>query len=174
LVDAAHAACLELGFAQVRVADIAARAGVTPAAVYNHFADKGELLFEAGRRALEDLTAGAVGSLAEVRTAREIAAGYLAPELAAQRRLLLEVHSASERDDDLRAVLADWHRHSADQLLPLLAVDADDPTTILKTFYLLLLGLCHLEQLDALDAPAAAVTARVGEVVDLLFGGGRS
>jgi AcrR family transcriptional regulator len=171
LVDAAYAACLELGYDQVRVADVAARADVTAAAVYNHFAGKAELLFEAGRRALEELTAGAVGGLDEVRTAREIAAGYLAPKLAAERRLLLEIHSASERDPDLRAVLAEWHRQSARQLRPLLHDDDErDPVTTIKTFYLLLLGLCHVEQLEALRAPTRAVTREVGDLVDALFG----
>ena len=171
LVAAAHAACLDVGFDAVTLADIAARAGVTAAAVYNHFADKDELLFEAGRRALEDLTAGAVGRLDAVRSAREIAAGYLAPELSAQRRLLLQIHQASERDPALRAVLAAWHRSSAEQLRPLVRArqGGDDAVTILKAFYLLLLGLCHLEQLDALDAPADRVTARVGAAVDALF-----
>lgn len=171
LIDAAHAACLEVGFDQVTLADIATRAGVTPAAVYNHFTDKGQLLFEAVLRALEDLTAGAVGSLSEVRTASEIAAGYLAPGLAAQRRLLLQIHHASDRDEELRSVLADWHQRSADQLRPLVPADVDDPVTVLKTFYLVLLGLCHLEQLSALEAPADQLTTRVGAIVDLLFGG---
>jgi AcrR family transcriptional regulator len=169
LVDAALAACLDVGFDRVTLADVAARADVTPAAVYNHFTDKGELLYEAGRRSLEDLTAGAVGSLAEVRTAREIAAGYLAPELSSQRRLLLQIHQASEHDADLRAVLADWHRKSAERLRPLIAADAPDPVTVLKTFYLLLLGLCHLEHLEALDAPPDQLTDQVGDLVDELF-----
>ena len=155
------------------MAAIAARAEVTPAAVYNHFADKGHLLFEAGRRALEDLTAGAVGSLAEVRTAREIAAGYLAPELSAQRRLLLQLHAAGERDPELRAILADGPRRSVEQLRPLLAGDVADAEALvaLKAFYLLLLGLCHLEQLSALEAPASSLTTRVGDLVDQLLGG---
>ena len=169
LVEAAHAACLDVGFDAVTLADIATRADVTPAAVYNHFADKGELLFEAGRRALEDLTAGAVGSLAAVRTAREIAEGYLAPELSAQRRLLLQIHQASERDEGLRSVLAEWHRRSTDDLRPLLADDERDPVVVFKAFYLVLLGCCHLEQLEALDAPPARLSTRVGELVDVLF-----
>ena len=171
LVGAAHAACLDVGLDAVTLADIASRAGVTPAAVYNHFTDKGELLFEAGRRALEELTAGAVGSLDEVRSAREIAAGYLAPELSSQRRLLLQLHQASERDADLRAVLASWHRSSSEQLRPLVREVAvgDDAVTVLKAFYLLLLGLCHLEQLEALSAPSDRVTARIGDAVDALF-----
>jgi AcrR family transcriptional regulator len=173
LVEAAHAACLDVGLDAVTLADICGRAGVTPAAVYNHFEGKGELLFEAGRRALEALTAGAVGSLDEVRSAREIAAGYLAPELSAQRRLLLQIHQASERDADLRAVLAAWHRQSSEQLRPLVRVGpgGDDAVTILKAFYLLLLGLCHLEQLDALVAPSARVTAHIVDAVDALFEG---
>ena len=171
LVTAAHAAFLDVGFDAVTLADIAARAGVTPAAVYNHFADKAELLFEAGRRALEALTAGAVGSLAEVRTAREIAEGYLAPELSAQRRLLLQIHQASERDEGLRRVLADWHRRSTEELRPLLATGERDPVAVFKAFSLLLLGCCHLEQREALDAPPARRATLVGELVDVLFGG---
>ena len=108
-----------------------------------------------------------------MRSAREIAAGYLAPERSAQRRLLLQIHQASERDADLRAVLAAWHRRSSEQLRPLVreVPGGDDAVTVLKAFYLLLLGLCHLEHLDALDAPADRVTARVGEAVDALFAG---
>ncbi|CAA9240307.1 MAG: hypothetical protein AVDCRST_MAG20-1692 [uncultured Acidimicrobiales bacterium] len=160
-----------MGFDQVTLADIAARADLTPAAVYNHFTDKAQLLFEAGRRALEELTAGAVGSLAEVRTAGEIAAGYLSPELASQRRLLLQLHQASERDEDLRAILGAWHRRSSEDLRPLLGPDVEDPVAVLKTFYLVLLGLCHLEQLDALAVPPARLTSCVGETVDRLLGG---
>lgn len=171
LVTAAHAACLEVGLDAVTLADIASRAGVTAAAVYNHFDGKDALLFEAGRRALEELTAGAVGSLDRVRTAREIAEGYLAPTLAAERRLLLQIHSASDRDPELRRLLGDWHRRSADDLRPLLPPGAGDPVTVFKAFYLVLLGCCHLEQLAALDAPPARLSATVGDLVDALFGG---
>lgn len=171
LVAAAHAASLDVGFDAVTLADIASRAGVTAAAVYNHFDGKDALLFEAGRRALEELTAGAVGSLDRVRTAREIAEGYLSPNLAAERRLLLQLHSAADRDPELRRLLGAWHRRSADDLRPLLPEGAGDPVTVFKAFYLVLLGCCHLEQLAALDAPPARLSATVGDLVDALFGG---
>jgi AcrR family transcriptional regulator len=170
LIVAAHEACLDVGFDTVTLADIARRADVTPAAVYNHFTDKGQLLFEAGRRALEELTAGAVGSLSDVRTAREIAAGYLAPSLSAQRRLLLQIHHAADRDESLQQVLAEWHQRSVDQLRPLVSPSVADPVAVLKAFYLLLLGCCHLEQLAALSAPPGEVVGLVGSMVDELFG----
>jgi AcrR family transcriptional regulator len=170
LIVAAHEACLDVGFDTVTLADIARRADVTPAAVYNHFTDKGQLLFEAGRRALEELTAGAVGSLSDVRTAREIAAGYLAPSLSAQRRLLLQIHHAADRDESLQQVLAEWHQRSVDQLRPLVSASVADPVAVLKAFYLLLLGCCHLEQLAALSAPPDEIVGLVGSMVDELFG----
>ena len=43
------------------------------------------------------------------------------------------------------------------------------PTATVKTLFMLLLGLCHLEDLAALPATSAATLAWVGRLVDVLY-----
>ena len=44
-----------------------------------------------------------------------------------------------------------------------------DPAATVKALFLLLLGLCHLEDLGAIHADGAAVRDRVGRLVDALY-----
>src|SRR3954452_22950934 len=53
LLDAAAAACAESGFDGATLNEIARRAGVTAAAIYNHYDSREDLLYAAGVRALE-------------------------------------------------------------------------------------------------------------------------
>ena len=97
LLQAAADACVEVGFDAVTLADVAARAGVTPAAVYNHFADKSELLYAAGRHAIDGLGASVVPTGDPARAVHDVVAAFLRPSFRSSRRLLLELHLAGSR-----------------------------------------------------------------------------
>jgi AcrR family transcriptional regulator len=167
LVDAAAAVCAELGFDGATLNEIAARAGVTPAAIYNHFDSREALLYAAGVRGLEQITAAASRSGAD--SARAIAAAYLRPELKQTRRLIAELHLAGGRDPQLAALLAQWHRHWAQVWVGLLPPDHPQPKATVKALYLLLLGLCHLDDLSAVKASPSELAARIDRLVDAIF-----
>jgi len=168
LLDAAAASCAEYGFDGATLSEIASRAGVTAAAIYNHFESREDLLYAAGVRALERVTdvvprdAGADG-------ARIIAAAYLRPELKETRRLLAELHVASARDEHLAELLGSWHREWAKALKGVLPADDPAPDATVKALFLLLLGLCHFDDLGAVRAAQAGVVDRVEDLVDALI-----
>jgi AcrR family transcriptional regulator len=168
LLDAAAAACADVGFDAVTVAEVAKRVGVTPAAVYNHFADKGELLYTAGRLAIDRLATSTVPADGPAGSAREVAAAFLDPGFRTSRRLVLELHLAGARHPELAAHLADWHREFA---VPPAdpGRSEDDRAATVKAYFLLLLGLCHVEDLAAIDASPTALQAQVDRLVDVLF-----
>lgn len=156
LLDAAAATCAERGYDGASLHEIARRAGVTATAVYNHFGSREELLQQAGQRGLERMTE-AVGPGDDLAG---VALSYLRPEMAATRRLLAELHLAGRRHAELGALLEGWHRAEAGRLARLLP-PGDAPEARLKVLFLLLLGLCHLDALDAVEADPDAVAARV-------------
>lgn len=148
LVTAAAEVCVERGYEGATVGEIARRAGVTTGAIYNHFGGRSELLVETGRRALAHVddersfdVAGAVRR-------------FLAPDFAATRRLLLELHGASRRHPDLADLLDAWHAERAGDL----AAQGADPVAV-KALFLLLLGCCQLESLASPMAARDAVEA---------------
>ncbi len=168
LLDAAADACVADGFEGVTLAGIAERAGVTAAAIYNHFADKDELLYAAGRRGLLKLTATLSPEASGASAVHNVAAAYLRPEMASTRRLFLELHLAAARHPELAGYLAVWHSEFAKVLQDLGTGDSATPASV-KSLFLLLLGLCHLEDLDAIEAPASDLADRVDRMVDALY-----
>jgi AcrR family transcriptional regulator len=167
-LDAAAAACAESGFDGATLNEIARRAGVTAAAIYNHYESREDLLYAAGVRALERVT-DVVPSEAGADAARIIAAAYLRPELKETRRLLAELHVASARDRRLALLLGSWHRSWAQALKAVLPADDPAPDATVKLFFLLLLGLCHFDDLVAVRATQAGVVDRVEDLVDALI-----
>ena len=168
LLDAAAAACAESGFDGATLAEIARRAGVTAAAIYNHYESREDLLYAAGVRALERVT-DVVPQGAGADAARLIAAAYLRPELKDTRRLLAELHVASARDHRLAQLLGSWHRSWAQALKAVLPPGDPDPDATVKTLFLLLLGLCHYDDLVAVKSTPGAVVDRVEDIVDTLI-----
>ncbi|HEV3353833.1 MAG TPA: TetR/AcrR family transcriptional regulator [Acidimicrobiales bacterium] len=168
LLDAAAAACAESGFDGATLNEIARRAGVTAAAIYNHYDSREDLLYAAGVRALEQVT-DVVPRDAGADAVRIIAAAYLRPELKETRRLLAELHVASARDPRLAQLLGSWHRSWAQALKAVLPADDPAPDATVKLFFLLLLGLCHFDDLVAVRAPQADVVDRVEDLVDALI-----
>jgi AcrR family transcriptional regulator len=160
LLDAAAEVCAERGFEGTTVARVAERIGVSPTAVYNHYADREDLLYAAAVQGLERITSFSVRSMRGPDAAPALAAAYLRPEMRSTRRLLAELHLASGRDERLARLLAEWHRTWTRAMLDRLPADDPDPTATVKAIFLLLLGLCHYDDLPAVRAPRAAVTER--------------
>jgi AcrR family transcriptional regulator len=169
LLDAAAAVCVEWGFEGSTLPRIAERAGLSPTAVYNHFHSREELLYAAAVRALDQITAAALRTGAH--TVQAIASAYLRPEMTQNRRLIAELHLASRRDERLAALIAQWHREYADRFVGALSRSDPNPKATTKVVFLLLLGLCHFDDLPAIRASRAAVTERVERVIDALLSG---
>src|SRR5258708_13062550 len=90
LLDAAAVVCAERGFDGATMNAIAARAGVTAAAIYNHFESREDLLYSAGVRGLARVTEVVPQGLG-AGAARPIPAAYLRPALKATPPLLPEL-----------------------------------------------------------------------------------
>ncbi|HKY13614.1 MAG TPA: helix-turn-helix domain-containing protein [Microthrixaceae bacterium] len=160
LLDAAADVCAERGFDGTTLALVADRSGVTTTAIYNHYANREELLYAAAVHRLERITTMSVKSMGAGGAAPALASAYLRPEMRSTRRLLAELHLASGRDERLAVLLADWHRSWTKAMLERLPPQDPAPTATVKTIFLLLLGLCHYEDLPAVRAPRAAVAER--------------
>jgi AcrR family transcriptional regulator len=169
LLDAAAEACVSDGFEGVTVAGIAERAGVTATAIYNHFATKEELLYQAGRRALDQLAGTLSSNGTPTRTVHDVATAFIRPELASMRRLLLELHMAGVRHPELAEHLAEWHKEFAKLFASVAPGTPAEQRATMKALFLLLLGLCHLEQLDAVRADRSRLAGQVDLMVDALY-----
>ena len=169
LLDAAAAACVADGVEGVTLAGIAERAGVTATAIYNHFATKEELLYLAGRRALGQLAERLSSNGDGARTVHEVAAAYLHPDMASMRRLLLELHMAGARHPALADPLAEWHKEFAKLFASVAPGSSEEQRATVKALFLLLLGLCHLEELDVVRADRARLAGHVDRMVGALY-----
>jgi AcrR family transcriptional regulator len=159
LLTAAADACVEHGFDGATVADIAHRADVSAPAIYNHFGGKVELMVAAGHAALDRLRPAGTPRRP---SARQVVRTFLADDFAGTRRLLVELHLAGQRHPDVAALLASWHTTQAGNW------DGDGDATV-KTFFLLLLGLCQIDALSALPGSAADVTTVAERLTAVLF-----
>ncbi len=171
LLDAAATTCAEAGFDGATMSQIARRAGVTPAAIYNYYGSREELLYAAGRRGLERVTE-IVPEGAGTSGAQLIATAYLQPEFAQTRRLLAELHLASNRDPKLAALLGSWHESWAEAMRGVLPADDRDPDATVQALFLLLLGLCHLDDLSSVTSDPGALARRIEDLVAILVPGG--
>lgn len=167
LLDAAAALCIADGFDSVRLADVASRAGVTAAAIYNHFNDRESLLLAAGRRALDNMAA-AWRSTDPILDVEALALGWIQPELAGSRRLLLELHLAAARHPHLAELLQSWHAEAAERVAPVVPETQHAPTTV-KSFFLLVLGLCHVDELPGIESDPEVLRMQVRAQVRAIF-----
>jgi AcrR family transcriptional regulator len=163
--------CVERGFEGSTLPLIAERADVSPSAVYNHFHSREELLYAAAVRALDQITAAALRNGRGSRAPQAIAMTYLRPEMRQNRRLIAELHLASRRDERLASLIAEWHRRYANRFVEALSGTDPNPPATTKAVFLLLLGLCHFDDLSAIRASRAAVAERVERLVDVLVPG---
>ncbi|WP_162942269.1 TetR/AcrR family transcriptional regulator [Desertimonas flava] len=166
LLDAAADCCVERGFDGATLSEIARRAHVTTTAVYNHFDSREDLLYAAGVRALRAMTDAvrpAGGTPTESGFAPFVRA-YLRPDMARTRRLLAELHLAGNRDQRLADLLNAWHDAGAAEVLKV----AHGDEAAVKALFLLLLGLCHLDDLPTLRVDPDALERRILAMTDAL------
>jgi AcrR family transcriptional regulator len=86
----------ERGFAETRIADVARRAGVSPALVVYYFSTKDELLTEALRYSERSFYADVAAQLARLRTARE------------RLEMLVRTTCTPQAEDELPAAWGLW------------------------------------------------------------------
>jgi AcrR family transcriptional regulator len=165
LLDAATVVCAEWGFDGTTLARIAERGGVSPTAIYNHYASREDLLYAAAVDGLERITSLSAKIAGEGNPRQALAAAYLQPELRHTRRLLVELHLASARDERLADLLTEWHRSWAELVVDQLPPGDPNPNATVKALFLLLLGLCHFDDFPGVRAPRAAVVERAERAV---------
>ena len=125
---------------------------VSAPAIYNHFGGKVELLVAAARWELARL---APGNPSVAWAAPDVVRAFLSPRVLCRTcRLLAEIHVAAARYPELAALLAEWH---AEQALMWVSASGMDDDAVVKSFFALLLGLCHLESLSALPASPSSL-----------------
>lgn len=145
LLDSAVEACIERGYEEATLSDIARRADVSTPAVYSHFDGKAELMIAASKQILGNITADVIEP---ATSERGLVRAWMAPESESFRSLLLELHRASRNHPELRALLDDWQRTHAVALAEQFGFDP----ARLKLLNLIMMGLLHLEDLDVLEA----------------------
>ncbi len=124
-----------------------------PTAVYNHFESRDDLLYAVAVRALDTLTAVAEQAPGGSRSFQNLAATYLQPDMREHRQILAEIHVASGRHERLATLLSGWHERWADAMIEWLPPTDESPRATVQALFLLLLGLCHVDQLSAVRAP---------------------
>ncbi len=164
LLAAAAASCVDHGFDGATLNDFAGRAEVSGPAVYNHFANKAELMVAAAQVALAEL-----GSRSTT-TPRGVVDTYLSDEFAATRRFVVELHLASHRHPELARLLGAWHAERAAQLAgEWTGGPAATRQARIATLFALLLGLCQVDTLTALGVPSGDLRRQAHRMVDVLF-----
>lgn len=169
LLDAAADVCAEWGFESTTLARIASRAGVSPSAIYNHYDSREDLLYAAAVQGMDRIMAISERAAGRMDPARAFTAAYLHPEMRRTRRLFVEMHAASGRDERLAELLAQWHRSWMDQIVEQLPPDDPAPQATVKTLFLLLLGLCHFDDVPAVRASRADVVERAELAVSAII-----
>ena len=154
--------------------DVAKTAGLSRGTVYNHFDNREELLYAAAVRALDQITAAALHNGRGERPLHAIAMAYLQPGMRQNRRLIAELHLASRRDARLASLIGQWHHQYADRFIGALSGTDPNPKATTKAVFLLLLGLCHFDDVSAIRVSRSAVAERVERLIDVLVPEGRA
>ena len=161
LLRAAVDACVEFGYEGVTLSDIARRASVSTPAVYSHFSGKAALLVEAIKHELYAISSSRLAGEAGIR---EVARLWLEPSFASTRILVAEVHCAAIRQPEVAKLLAEWQRENA-------ARPQAAGLTLSQTrmYYLLLLGLSHIDEVNSLAVSSAETQVVVNQLIDGFF-----
>jgi AcrR family transcriptional regulator len=159
LLNAAADACVEFGYEGATLSDIARRADVSTPAIYSHFDGKADLLVEACQRELNTISSG---RLREVDGLRELARAWIQPDFARSRIMVAEIHCAAIRQPEVATLLGDWQHVTANTLENLAGLT----TAEAKQFFLLLIGLAHLDQVHGIDVGANDTRLELSAVLE--------
>ena len=144
LLNAAADACVEHGYESATLSDIARRAEVSTPAIYSHFSGKADLLVEACQRELNTISSG---RLREVDGLRELAQAWIQPDFARSRIMVAEIHCAAIRQPEVADLLGTWQDVTTGALESIAGLT----TAQAKQYFLLLIGLAHLDQVHGID-----------------------
>jgi len=158
LLKAAADVFAEMGFEAASLQSIAARAGVTSATIYRHFASKADLLLGVVEAALHALPLSERLEAGEGLAARDFArmiSLYADPALATLRRLAIEIHAAASRQPEAKALLLAFNERIHRDLATRLAEAARagrlpaglDAARMAHLLVVMIMGLAHLETL---------------------------
>ena len=157
ILNAAGRLLAEQGFESASMRVIAKASGITPGAVYKHFASKADLLLEVAKRAVQSIPMfiqSADG--AEDATALPLlGAAYTEPGLKLLRQLSIEVHAASTKDRKVNRVLSHSDERAIGQMAESIATaqrvgkldSALDPKLVACAFIVFIMGLTHMDTL---------------------------
>lgn len=162
LLRAAIDACVECGYEGVTLADIARRADVSTPAVYSHFDGKASLMVDAIKHALDAINTTRLPGEAGIR---EIARFWLRPDFESTRVLVAELHCAAIRQPEVAELLAAWQAENARQLMRLGGLT---PAQV-ATYYMLLIGLSHIDEVNGVDVDQHDVEDQVDALIDGWF-----
>jgi AcrR family transcriptional regulator len=135
---------------------------VSTPAIYGHFDGKAALLVEASKHALDAISTTRLPGEAGIR---EIARYWLHPTFAPTRILVAELHCAAIRQPEVRELLAEWQADNARRLERLAGLT---PAQV-KTYYMLLIGLSHVDEVAGVDADRHDVERQVDALIDGWF-----
>ena len=144
LLNAAADAFVEHGYEGATLSDIARRAEVSTPAIYSHFSGKADLLVEACQRELNTISSG---RLREVDGLRELAQAWIQPDFARSRIMVAEIHCAAIRQPEVADLLGTWQDVTTGALESIAGLT----TAQAKQYFLLLIGLAHLDQVHGID-----------------------
>jgi AcrR family transcriptional regulator len=159
LLNAAADACVEFGYEGATLSDIARRADVSTPAIYSHFSGKADLLVEACQRELNTISSG---RLREVDGLRELAQAWIQPDFARSRIMVAEIHCAAIRQTEVAELLGSWQEVTAKALENLAGLT----TAQAKQYFLLLIGLAHLDQVHGIDVGATGTRGELSAVLE--------
>ena len=162
LLRAAIDACVESGYEGVTLADIARRADVSTPAVYSHFDGKASLMVEAIKHALDAINTTRLPGEAGIR---EIARFWLRADFATTRVLVAELHCAAIRQPEVADLLSSWQAENARQLMRVAGLT---PAQV-KTYYMLLIGLSHVDEVNGVDVDQHDIEDQVDALIDGWF-----
>src|SRR3546814_20045162 len=72
------------------------------------------------------------------------------------------------RDQRLAHLLGEWHQTEAARAAALLGDRLGHPEATVKALFLMLLGLCHLEDLASIEADPEDLGGRISQMVEAL------